>query len=44
MVSGLEKPETILRNREKDPIKGSDNDTGNNIDEREPSNVDNIKA
>ena len=42
--SGLEKPEPILRrSREEDPIEGSDYDTGN-IDEREPSNVDDINA
>ena len=38
-----EKPEPILTSREEDPIEGSDNDTGN-INEREPSNVDDIKA
>ena len=43
IVSRLEKLETILRSREEDPNEGSDNDTGN-IDEREPSNVDDITA
>ena len=43
IVSGLVKPEPILRNRVQDHTDGSDNDTGN-IDKREPSNVDDIKA
>ena len=43
IVSGLKKPEPILRSRKQDPIGGSDYDTGN-IDECEPSNVDDIKA
>ena len=43
IVSGLEKPEPILRSREGDPIEGSDYDTSN-IDEREPSNFDDINA
>ena len=43
IVSGLEKPEPILRSKEEDPIEGSDYDTGN-IDEREPSNTDDVKA
>ena len=44
IVSGLKKIEPILRrSREEDPIEGSDNDTGN-INEREPSNIDDIKA
>ena len=43
IVSGLEKPEPILRSREENLIEGSHYDTGN-IDEREPSNVDDIKA
>ena len=42
-VSGLKKTKPILRSREEDPIEGSDDDTGY-IDEREPSNVDDIKA
>ena len=42
MVSGLEKPEPTLRSREEDPIC-SDDETGY-IDEREPSNVDDIKG
>ena len=43
MVSELEKPEPILRNREKDLIGGSDNDT-NNIYKGKPSDVNDIKA
>ena len=43
IVPGLEKPEPILRCKEEDPIEKSDNDMGN-IDEHEPSNVDDIKA
>ena len=43
IVSGLEKHEPIPRSREKDPIEGGDYDTGY-IDERGPSNVDDIKA
>ena len=44
LVSVFEQTEPILRNRElKDPIDGSDNGTGN-IDEREPSNIDDIKT
>ena len=43
LVCGLKKPEPILRNREEDPIEGRDNYKGH-IDEREPSNVDDIKA
>ena len=42
-VSGLEKTERILRSREEDPIERSDGGTSN-IDEREPFNVDDIKA
>ena len=42
IVSGLEKPEPILRSREEDPSEGRDDNTGY-IDEREPSNVDDIK-
>ena len=42
IVSGLEKLEPILRRREEDLIEGSDDDTG--YIEREPSNVDDIKA
>ena len=42
IVSGLEKPEPILRSRKEDPNEGSD-DTGY-IDNRKPSNVDDIKA
>ena len=43
IVSGLEKPKHILKSREEDPKKGSDNVTGNS-DERKPSNVDDNKA
>ena len=43
IVSGLEKPEPILRSKEEDSIEGSGYDTGN-VDEGEPSNVDAIKA
>ena len=45
IVSGLEKSDPILRSnvRGKDPTGGSDYDTGN-IDECEPSNVEDIKA
>ena len=43
IVSGLEKPEPILRSRGNILFEGSDNDT-NTIDEREPSNVDDIKV
>ena len=43
MVSALKKTEPILRSREEGPNDGSDDDT-DNIDEREPSNVDDIKA
>ena len=44
LVSGLKRPEPILRRgREEDPIEGSDDETGY-IDEREPSNVDDINA
>ena len=43
IVSGLEKPEPLLRNREEDPIESSDCDKGN-VDEGEPSNVDDIKT
>ena len=39
--SGLEKPESILRSRNKDPNQGSYNEA---VDERESSNVDGIKA
>ena len=35
IVSGLEKPESILRSREENPIEGSDYDMGN-IDEVNP--------
>ena len=42
MVSGLGKPGP-LRSREEDTIEDRDYDTGN-INEREPSNVDGIKA
>ena len=41
IVSGLEKPEPILRNREEDSNEGSGDDT-DYIDEREPSNVDEL--
>ena len=41
--SGLKKLEPILRSREEDPTKGSDDHTGY-IDECEPSNVGDIKA
>ena len=43
IVSGLEKTKPISKSREEDIIKGSDDETGY-IDEREPSNVDDIKA
>ena len=44
IVSGLKKPELILRgSREEDPIEGSDDETGH-IDEREPSNIDDMNA
>ena len=43
IVSGLEKPEPLLRNREEDPIESSGYDTGD-VDEGEPSNVDDIKT
>ena len=43
IVYGLEKPEPIPGSREEDTTEGSDDDTGN-IDEREHSNVDDIKA
>ena len=43
IVSGQEKPEPILRRREEDHIEGCDDDTSN-VDEREPSNVDDVKA
>ena len=43
IVSGLEKPEPILRSKEEYPIEGSGYDTGY-IDDREPSKVDDIKA
>ena len=44
IVSGLKKNEPILRrSREEDPIKGSDDEMGY-IDEREPSNSDDINA
>ena len=43
IVSGLEKPKPISRSRKKDTIEGSDDETGY-IDEREPSNVDDIKT
>ena len=43
MVSGLKQTEPIPRSRKEDPIEGGDNDT-ENIDECEPSNVDDIKA
>ena len=43
IVSGLEEPESILRSREENTIEGNDDDSGN-INEREPSNVDDIKA
>ena len=39
----MEKPELVLRSREEFPIEGSDDDMGY-IDEREPSNIDDIKA
>ena len=41
IVSGLEKPEPILKSRAEDPNEGSD--SAGYIDKREPSNVD-IKA
>ena len=43
IVSGLKKIEPITRSREENPNEGSDDDTGC-IVEREPSNVDDIKA
>ena len=43
IVSGLKELEPILSSREEDPIEGSDDDTGN-IDERKPSNVDDIQG
>ena len=44
IVSGLNKTEPILRtSREEDPIDGSDDETGY-IDERKPSNIDDINA
>ena len=43
IVSGLEKPEPILKSREEDPNEDSGDDTGY-IYEREPSNVHDIKA
>ena len=44
IVSGLKKTEPILRrSREEDPIEGSDEETGH-IDEREPSNIDDMNA
>ena len=44
IVSGLKKPEPILRrSREEDPIEGSNDETGY-VDEREPSNIDDINA
>ena len=43
ILSGLEKPEPILKSREEDPNGDSDDDTGY-IDEREPSNVGDKKA
>ena len=42
-VYGLKKTKPIPRSREEDTIEGSDDETGY-IDEREPSNVDDIKA
>ena len=41
IVSWLEKPEPILRSKEEDSNEGSHNET---VAEREPSNVDDIKA
>ena len=44
IVSGLKKTEPILRrSREEDPMEGSDDETGH-IDEREPSNIDDMNA
>ena len=43
IISGLKKPEPIMRSREEDPIEGSDNDM-DNIGERELSNADDVKA
>ena len=43
IVPEVKKPEPILRSREEDPNEGSGDDTGY-IDERELSNVDDIKA
>ena len=43
IVSGLEKPKPIPRSREEDTVEGSDDETGY-IDERKPSNVDDINA
>ena len=43
IVSELKKTELILRSREENLIGGSDDETGY-IDEREPSNVDDINA
>ena len=43
IVSGLKKPEPLLRRRKEDPNEGSDDDMGY-IDERESPNVDGINA
>ena len=42
IVSGLEKPKPISKSGEEGTIDGSDEETGY-IDEREPSNVDDIR-
>ena len=43
LVSGLEKFKPMPRSRKEDTIEGSDDETGY-VDEREPSNVDDLKA
>ena len=43
MVSGLKKTKPMPRRRDENLIEGSDDETGY-IDEREPFNVDDIKA
>ena len=43
IVSGLEKPEPILRSREEDPNEGGEYNAGY-IDERKPPKIDDIKA
>ena len=44
IVSGLKKPEPILRSRQEAPNEGSSDDDTGCVDEREPSNVHDIKA